>query len=196
MLVVRKIILPAICVLAVSLLGPSTANQGLIREAYAKVLTSAEKVLDRFLADADEVTEEVKVLTEDQKSAIAAKARVTFDPVFDREFSFFIGRQGGQVIGYAAKHAVKGKWGMIHYMIALDPDGTVREVKVLEYQERRGKPVAKRRFLKQFKGKTIQSRIKLRKDIHGVTGATISSRGMTDGVRKLVHVFHEFYVKK
>jgi Na+-translocating ferredoxin:NAD+ oxidoreductase RnfG subunit len=78
-------------------------------------------------------------------------------------------------------------------MLSLDPAGKIVDVVVLEYKEKRGLPVAKGRFLKQFVGKTMQNKLKLRKDIRGVSGATISSRSMTNGIRKLVYVFNEFY---
>ena len=117
------------------------------------------------------------------------------DPALDREFHFFIGRDAGRVVGYAVEDTVKGKWGIIRYILSIDPHGRVLDVMVLEYSERRGRPVAKRRFLKQFEGKTIHDKITLRRDIHGVSGATISSSSMTNGIRKLVHVFDELYVK-
>jgi len=80
-------------------------------------------------------------------------------------------------------------------MLALEPDGKVKDAVVLELKERRGRPVKERRFLDQFFGKTIQDPIKLNKDIKGVAGATISSRGMSNGIRKLVYVFNELYKK-
>jgi Na+-translocating ferredoxin:NAD+ oxidoreductase RnfG subunit len=84
---------------------------------------------------------------------------------------------------------VVGKWAPIRYLVGLDLNGTVLQVIVLEYKEIRGRPVAKKRFLNQYKGKTIQDELMLRSDIDGVTGATISSRSMTDGVRKILHIF-------
>ncbi|MCA9395347.1 MAG: FMN-binding protein [Candidatus Omnitrophica bacterium] len=70
----------------------------------------------------------------------------------------------------------------------VDTAGKVKEVMILDYYEIRGKPAAKRRFLKQYRGKGVSDPIRLRKDIDGVTGATITSRSLTDGVRKAVHV--------
>ncbi|PIW58254.1 MAG: hypothetical protein COW13_05350 [Candidatus Omnitrophica bacterium CG12_big_fil_rev_8_21_14_0_65_50_5] len=73
--------------------------------------------------------------------------------------------------------------------MSLSPEGQVIEVSVLDYQEIRGKPVAKNRFLKQYQNKTIHNPVKLKKDIDGITGATISSRSLTDGVRKILYIF-------
>lgn len=169
------------------------ASSGFIKEAYATVLSTVDEVLHTFLPDAEDIKEEIRMLTAEQKKAIEEKAKVDFDPLFDREFHFFIGRTNGYLVGYAIKDTIRGKWGPIHYMLSLDPAGKIVDVVVLEYKEKRGLPVAKGRFLKQFVGKTMQNKLKLKKDIRGVSGATISSRSMTNGIRKLVYVFNEFY---
>ena len=57
----------------------------------------------------------------------------------------------------------------------------------------RGKPVAEKRFWGQFLGKGSGDPIRLQEDIRGVTGATISSKGITNGIRKLVHIFAMYY---
>jgi Na+-translocating ferredoxin:NAD+ oxidoreductase RnfG subunit len=164
-----------------------------VEEAHATVLSTMEEALAAFFPGVPEIQREVKLLTDAQKSAIREKARVDLDPELGGQYQFFVGKLDGEIVGYAVDDYVRGKWGLIHYAIHLDPQGQILKVMVLEYKEKRGRPVAKRRFLKQFKGKTIDDKIKLKKDIRGVTGASISSRGMTDGVRKMVHVFHEAY---
>lgn len=173
--------------------GISSAPISGIAELYANVLTTAEEALRVLLPGASEVEEQVQTLTEDMRRDLEERAGLRLDPVGDRVFRFFVAKRGGETLAYAAEDVVPGKWGPIHYMIALDPQGIVQDVIVLEYQEKRGRPVAKRRFLKQFVGKSVKNDIKLMKDIRGVTGATISSRGMADGIRKIVYLFQVFY---
>jgi len=164
-------------------------------EVYAEVLATLEEALRTLMPEAVEVKREVHVLTPGQILSVSETAGVALDPETDREFYFFIGRsRDGEITGYVGADSVLGKWGRIHYMLLLDAAGTVKDVIVLEYQEKRGRPVARKRFLKQFFGKTAADEISLRKDIRGVTGASISSRGMTDGIRKMVHLFHELYL--
>lgn len=166
-----------------------------IQQAYAVVLSSVEEALQVLLPAAQEIKQEIKVLTAEQKQAIEEKAKVKLDPQLDKEFTFFIGSANGQVMGYVIRDTVKGKWGPIHYMLGLDLKGRITDTVVLEYREKRGRPVAKRRFLKQFVGKTVQDKIKLNKDIRGISGASISSRGMVNGIRKSVHVFNKVYAE-
>ena len=162
-------------------------------EVYAKVLEKADSVLRRNFPEADSFDEEIKRLKKDDVDFIEEKAGLNLHPYLDRKFVFRVAKAQGNVLGYAVEDIVPGKWGPIHYLVTIDPEGNVADVAVLEYRERRGKPVAKRRFLKQFIGKGVRDDLRLRRDIKGVTGASISSRGMTDGVRKLVHVFKFFY---
>ena len=84
---------------------------------------------------------------------------------------------------------VMGKWGLIHYLVGLDTGGAVFHVTILDYQEIRGRPIAKRRFLRQYEGKTTLDPLQLYKDIDGITGATISSNSLTEGVRKILYIY-------
>lgn len=162
--------------------------------APAKVLVSARNAFKLLVPVATETKIEIKVLTEEQKKSIEAAADVKFDPELDKEFIFYVGWDDGEIVGFAAEDRVKGKWGIIHYIIVFNTNGSIRDIAVLEYSEKRGRPVAKEGFRKQFRGMTINDRIRLKKDIRGVSGATISSTGMTNGVRKMTHVFHELYI--
>lgn len=164
-------------------------------DVYADTFYSAEEALKIILSKAQNVKEETKALTPEQKQSIAAAANINFDSELDKEYKFYTGEADGQIIGYAVEDTVKGKWGPIHYMLALDKEGKVSDVIVLELKERRGRPVKERKFLDQFLGKTKADPIRLKKDIKGVSGATISSTGMSNGVRKIVYVFNELYKK-
>ncbi|MDP3921224.1 MAG: FMN-binding protein [Candidatus Omnitrophota bacterium] len=169
-----------------------TVTAGLVTEAYARVLSTVQEALNTFMPEA-EIRKEEKSLTDEQMAAIEEKAKVSLDSSSDRKRLFYVGERDGEVLGYAVEDAVAGKWGPIYYMLFIDPGGEIKDTLVLAYEEKRGKPVAKRRFLKQFQGKSVDSQIRLMRDIRGVTGASISSRGMTDGIRKMVHIFHQHY---
>ena len=171
----------------------STARMVWTEEAYAEDLISSADALQILLPHADQRTEEIHRLTDEQVKTIERRAHVTFDPEFSREFHFHIGRSNGVVTAYAVEDTVHGKWGPIRYMIIFDPAGKVLDVIVLEYQEKRGRPVAERRFLKQFVGKKAGDNVRLNKDIRSVTGASMSSGGMANGIRKMIHVFGELY---
>jgi Na+-translocating ferredoxin:NAD+ oxidoreductase RnfG subunit len=75
---------------------------------------------------------------------------------------------------------------MITYAVALTPDGAVKRVEVLEYRETYGGEIRNPAWRQQFVGKRFGSQLQLGKDIKNISGATLSSRHVTDGVRRLV----------
>ncbi len=162
-------------------------------EVFAETFYTVQEGVNVLLSGAEVVQEETQILTEQQKQSIAKAAQIEFDPELDKEFHFYIGKSKGEVVGYAVEDFVKGKWGNIHYMVGLNPEGKVTDVVVLKLQERRGRPVKEKRFLGQFMGKGKHDPVMLKRDIKGVAGATISSRGMTNGIRKILSIFNEFY---
>ncbi len=92
-------------------------------------------------------------------------------------------------MGYAFVDEVWGYWGPIRFVVCLDPGGVVLDVVVLELREARGRPIAGHRFLRQYRGRRPGEPLRLGREIHGVTGATVSSRAVTDGVRRVLDRF-------
>ena len=159
------------------------------RNAWAVELIKAEAALKNIFPEATNFEKKEVVLTEEQVRLIEESAGVSFEKTHSATLIVYRIDASDKIIGYAFEDVVVGKWAPIHYLVGLDLQGAVLQVVVLEYKEIRGRPVAKKRFLNQYKGKTIQDELMLRSDIDGVTGATISSRSMTDGVRKILHIF-------
>jgi Na+-translocating ferredoxin:NAD+ oxidoreductase RnfG subunit len=155
----------------------------------ADELTTIDQALRQIYPDAAEFKKEIVNLSDQQQQAIAKKAQVSFDGGHMVQLTMYTAYADAQVIGHALEDIVIGKWGPIHYLVGISPQGAVVQTVVLDYQEIRGRPIAKKRFLKQYTGKSINDPLQLKKDIDGITGATISSRSMTDGVRKLLHAF-------
>ena len=107
---------------------------------------------------------------------------------------YFEALKGKTVIGYCVRVAGSGYSGYIRMMAGVDLNGTIEGVAVLEHSEtpglgakineiRRGE--SEPWFLKQFKGKNAGT-IAIKKDIDAITGATISSKAVTDAIRKAV----------
>lgn len=162
-----------------------------LRSAYANQLIKVEKALQQIFPGPAEFSREILCLSDAEVRHIEQKADVIFEGTHTTQIIRFTVRVDGQVVGYAFEDQVDGKWGPIHYAVGISLDGKVAGLAVLDYEEIRGRPIAKKRFLKQYFGKTTRDPLRLRKDIDGVTGATISSRSFTDGVRKILYIFQE-----
>ncbi len=97
--------------------------------------------------------------------------------------------QGTNLLGVLILDHVLGKHEVIDYAAALNPAGTVQRVEILEYRESHGGEIRSAKWREQFTGKTGRSRLRLNDDIHNISGATISCRSVTDGVRRVLATF-------
>ncbi len=90
----------------------------------------------------------------------------------------------GELIGYAIQVLPRGFGGPIRLMVGVDAEGKVIGLQVVEHLETPGLggEIEKDTFKNQFKEKTSQDALKVGEDIEAITGATISSRGVAEGV--------------
>lgn len=93
---------------------------------------------------------------------------------------------GDAFLGYFIVDEAIGKHELITYAVAIDPKGIVRGIEILDYRETRGGEVRDPRWRAQFIGKGPRDPLRLGEDIQNLSGATLSSRHITDGVRRLV----------
>ena len=98
-------------------------------------------------------------------------------------------RAGQRDLGWLIVDQVIGKSELITYAVALDARGAVQSVEVLDYRESHGGEIRLAGWRKQFVGKTGSDPVELNKDIKNVSGATLSCRHVTEGVRRLLKVY-------
>ena len=87
--------------------------------------------------------------------------------------------------------SVIGKSFPITFMVVLNVDGTVRDVEIMVYREPRGWEVRYKSFLGQYLGRNAESDFR---EIHSITGATLSVNGVTRGVQKAVAAYKVLYL--
>lgn len=91
--------------------------------------------------------------------------------------------------GYFFTDSVIGKHDLIRYAVALDAAGKIREVEILEYREAYGGEVRNSRWLHQFVGLHHGDTVKVGRGIQNISGATLSSQHVTDGIRRLLATY-------
>jgi Na+-translocating ferredoxin:NAD+ oxidoreductase RnfG subunit len=94
-----------------------------------------------------------------------------------------------RLVGFFIVDYVIGKHLVIDYAVALDPGGRVGRVEILEYRESYGGEISNRSWLAQFVGKTSRDPLELDQDIRNISGATLSSRHVTEGVKRLLALY-------
>ncbi|MFA5156828.1 MAG: RnfABCDGE type electron transport complex subunit G [Candidatus Omnitrophota bacterium] len=148
-----------ICILAAGLLaGVNALTRPMI---FAQAKQQEEKALSEVFHDAGRF-EEIK----------SAAGEIIYYKVYDNN---------GVVVGVAFKATGKGYSGPVETMVGMDMDGKIGIIKVLSQNETPGlgSRVSEGSFTSQFSGKNIAGL----DEVQAITGATISSKAVTDPVK-------------
>jgi hypothetical protein len=148
--------------------------------ASGKVFFSQAEALELAFPGAERVERRNFVLDEAQVAAIQERSRA---PLESRIVTLHVGLGEGGVLGYAVidVHTVRTLPEAL--MTVLTPDGVVRSVRLLAFHEPLEYAPTGRWFT-QFDGKRLAPELQLKRDIHAIAGATLSSRATTRSVRR------------
>jgi Na+-translocating ferredoxin:NAD+ oxidoreductase RnfG subunit len=93
-----------------------------------------------------------------------------------------------QAGGYVVEMTELGLSARFKMAVEVDPELTVREVRILSYTGDRGRGVLKKRFLSQYEGARAGKTGGVDRGIDSVTGSTISSAGVYNGVSRALQM--------
>jgi len=158
----------------------------------AEVYLSEEEALTIMFPTSTRIRKEVIRLTHEQKEHIESRVGWKFP---EQEFEIYIGETGEKLDGYAMIHNTVGKHKPMTYMVGVDPEGQVTHVELMVFRESRGSEVRKKRFNYQYEGKTVLDPVRINKDIINISGATMSVRSMSAGVKRVLVLIDEFRLK-
>jgi len=159
--------------------------------ASAETFLTEQQAIKVALPDSEQISTEVRTLTPAQREDLQQKTRLRFS---EPEYKFFVGKHKGQVNGYALIVNELGKHELITFIVGIDSKDKVGQVAIMEYRESRGGEVREKRFLRQFKGKSLKDPIRVDEDITNYTGATLSSHAIARGVRKALELTSLFFL--
>lgn len=91
---------------------------------------------------------------------------------------------------------VIGKHEFITYAVALTAQGAVRALEILDYRETYGGQIRDPGWRAQFTGKAAGAPLKLDQDIRNISGATLSCRNVTDGVKRLLATYETVLARR
>ncbi|MDF0674722.1 MAG: FMN-binding protein [Nitrospira sp.] len=158
----------------------------------AEEFMSEEEGVRIMLPKSERVRKEVITLSQEKKAHIQERIGWKFP---EESFEVYIGESGSQVDGYAVVQHTIGKHKPMTYLVGVDNEGSVSDVELLVFRESRGSDVGKKRFNAQYEGKTVLDPIRIKSDITNITGATMSVRSMSAGVKRVLVLIDEFYLK-
>lgn len=149
--------------------------------ALATTYLSVEQA-QQVLFPEETLTRDFRTLTGDQVKAIEKSSGVN---VLTRDLRAWRAPTGGWFIA----DQVVGKHEFIPFALALDRDGAVKGVEILEYREAYGDQIRQAAWRAQFLGKRNGAPLRLTGDIQNISGATLSCRHVTDGIKRLLATY-------
>lgn len=153
-----------------------------VAPAYAAEYMTVEAAQRAAFPDASAFVPVPVSLSADARARLAEIAQ----PPGARDPRIWRAMNGGKLLGTFFADAVIGKQEYIVYALALDAAGRVLRLDVIEYRETHGWEIRNERWRAQFTGKTTADPVEVSRDIANISGATLSCRHVTDGVRRLL----------
>ena len=180
----------ATCVIVAGLLG--LVNMVTKDKIAAINWENTQTAMKAVVADPDNTEFSEALANTDAMSAAAKAAGGTLDSVYEVLV-------GGENAGYAIKVVASGSQGNIEMMVGVDAEGVVTGVSIVDNSETSGigskvmsnEPLSSGvGVLDQFQGKSAAAdgTLTVGKNVDAISGATVSSKGVTAGVNAALAV--------
>ena len=92
----------------------------------------------------------------------------------------------GALLGYVFVDDVIGKESLITYAVGIDAGGALRNLEIMSYRESHGGEIRNPAWRAQFDHRSALAQLRFGVDIKNISGATLSSEHVTQGVRWLM----------
>jgi len=158
----------------------------------AEVYLREDESLKIMFQKSERVRKEIITLSPEKKTSIEERIGWKFP---EESFEIYIGETGAQIDGYAVVQNTIGKHKPMTYMVGVDNKGFVSDIELLVFREARGSEVRQKRFNAQYEGKSVLDPVRINKDIINISGATMSVRSMSAGIKRVLVLIDEFYLK-
>jgi H+/Na+-translocating ferredoxin:NAD+ oxidoreductase subunit G len=160
--------------------------------SMAEVFMTEDEGVKIMFPKSERVRKDVITLNSEKKNQIEERIGWKFP---EESFVVYIGETGTRIDGYAMVQNTIGKHKPMTYMVGVDGQGSVSDIELLVFREARGSEVRQKRFNSQYEGKTVLDPVRINKDIINISGATMSVRSMSAGIKRALVLVDEFYLK-
>ena len=160
--------------------------------AYAVQYFTTEEAQQTMFAGASLFKKSFLELNDDQRDAIEDRTDIRQRWKTQNIWEAY---QGEEFLGWFVIDKVIGKHEFITYATALSPQGEVISIEIMDYRESYGDAVRMAPWRNQFKGENNPDNVRFNKEITNISGATLSCRNVTNGVRRILAI-HDLYLKK
>lgn len=168
------------------------ASVVMISSAYATESLTIEQAQKIFFNQAIRFEEATVKLSSDQINLIREISGVRQR---NSEQKFWRAYSKDKFLGWVLIDDVIGKHENITYATAVSVEGEVLGVEILTYRETHGHEVKRKDWRDKLKGKKLADPFKLDVDVPNISGATLSSRNLVDGVKRMLTI-HKVVLSK
>jgi Na+-translocating ferredoxin:NAD+ oxidoreductase RnfG subunit len=155
-----------------------------VSSSFATVFYSKNEALELAFGKDTQVEQLSLFPDELQATKIEELSKVKLDTGL---FTFYVGKNQGKILGYAAIETVTVRTKPETLLIVLTPDGELRNVTTLAFHEPPEYQPPERWFEQLYKRPLAD--MDFNKGVDGISGATLSTRATVSSVRKVMAIY-------
>jgi len=150
--------------------------------AHAKIISRDEALKLAF--PGAEIRQSMIFLTKDEQNEASKLAGVPIESGLVARYDALKDQKpAGRA--YLDTHIVRTKKESL--LIVLSDDGKIRRIEIVAFQEP-PEYLPSEKWYEQFEGKSLDPELRLKKEIHPVTGATLTAQASTDASRRVLAI--------
>ena len=156
-----------------------------IQPAYAQVFKTQREALKEAFPNGGSIDRKVLFLTDEEVNQIQKLAKVKLE---SKIVTYYVGKKIGLITGYAFFETNIVRTKPETFMVILTPNVKIKYVEILAFYE----PLdylPTSNWFELFTDKILSDHLWPKRDIHNITGATLSVQAITQGVRKMLAVY-------
>ncbi len=156
-----------------------------IQPGQAQVFKTQQKALQEAFANSESIERKVLFLTDEQVKQIQKLAKPKLE---SKIVTFYVGEKADSITGYAFFESNIVRTKPETFMVVLDKKARLKFVEVLAFYE----PLdylPTSNWFELFTNKILNDNLWPKRDIHNITGATLSVQAITKGVRKMLAIY-------
>jgi len=152
--------------------------------SFAEIFYSKNEAMELAFGKGPQIEQLSLFPDENQVAKIEQEAKVKLDSGL---FTFYVGKDQGKILGYAAIETNTVRTKPETLMIVLTPDGELRKVVTLAFHEPPEYLPPDRWFEQLYKRPLAE--MDFNKGVDGISGATLSTRSALNSIRKVMTIY-------
>ncbi len=156
-----------------------------IQPGHAQVFKTQQQALQEAFPDSDSIERKTLFLTDEQVNQIQRLAKTKLE---SKIVTYYVEGKADSITGYAFFESNIVRTKPETFIVVLDKKARLKFVEVLAFYEPLDYLPTSNWFA-LFTDKILSDKLWPKRDIHNITGATLSVQAITQGVRKMLAIY-------